>query len=760
MIRTIEQISESFIQEAKSSPRMLEDLAAMEKYMSESYDGRTFVELLQNADDANSSKVKVFLVDKILIVANDGRPFDEKDIMAICRSGASSKQRGNNIGYRGVGFKSATTISTEIIIYSSGVYFTFSKTVCANTLGKTEDKVPTVRIPFVYEKNILSTEIQKAIKNCESQGYTTFFIFQNAKIHKFLAELDGFDSGWLLFLKKISEVDIKCGTYVKKCKIKRKNISDTEYQISIDGTKDHWYLITEENVSFGFKYDLVKGIIPCEPDEAVFHCFLPTIDKTGFLFKVNADFSTDPSRKHIILDECTKNALNSLQIIYASFVNRIMHDENEKLFKVLELLNTHTTLNPLVNELENGLLKCLRLNAWVLLNSEQYTKPENVKILPKWMEHTEKEFLVKNVLSYSNSTVNTKILNSIDKIDKILVRLGAQEIQNTELIQIMSDVDCVKQLSPEFLGKIFVYGNRVMFSNEEKMKHLFLPLKNGTILLSDTTSESELDEKFLEVIKNLLNKKELEDLALLYPVFQVLQKQRKVSKINSLKKLDSGKSKMAKSTALAVNKWKTPVQNCMALETLRGNRAKDSGKKCDEYDVISTTKEGTVGYIAIKTVGQLGDSFKLTEQEYATAQRLGDNYFVYVFTTDTTEVEYSVIQNPIDSINMEKVVKEWEWICDSYQAENLNETQNQAIMDEKILKNIDQSYFNSDQKTFLMKYLNNEIDLSDKKNKLSIEKINFVFDFYIGEFFFEKKGGTIEVNMAKKEALKKILQLK
>ena len=32
----IKQVSDSFLEEASASPRMLEDLAAMEKYMSES----------------------------------------------------------------------------------------------------------------------------------------------------------------------------------------------------------------------------------------------------------------------------------------------------------------------------------------------------------------------------------------------------------------------------------------------------------------------------------------------------------------------------------------------------------------------------------------------------------------------------------------------------------------------------------------------------------------------------------------------------
>lgn len=170
MRRIITQISDGFIQEALSSPRMFEDLAAMEKYMSESYDGRTFIELMQNADDANSERIKAFNVENTLIVANDGRPFNEADIMAICRSGASKKQRGSSIGYRGVGFKSATSISTEIVIYSADVYFTFSKRLCAKTLGKEEDSVPTVRIPFLYDENTLDKSVHIAIDRCKKDG--------------------------------------------------------------------------------------------------------------------------------------------------------------------------------------------------------------------------------------------------------------------------------------------------------------------------------------------------------------------------------------------------------------------------------------------------------------------------------------------------------------------------------------------------------------------------------------------------------------
>ena len=131
LYNVVKSISEKFIKEASSSPQLLSDMAAMEKYMSESYNGRIFVELLQNADDCNSKRILVKQIGNDLLFANDGHPFTEKDVIAISRSGASSKERGESIGYRGIGFKSTTYLTDEIIIHSDDTNFSFSKSLMA-----------------------------------------------------------------------------------------------------------------------------------------------------------------------------------------------------------------------------------------------------------------------------------------------------------------------------------------------------------------------------------------------------------------------------------------------------------------------------------------------------------------------------------------------------------------------------------------------------------------------------------------------------
>src|SRR5215207_9572691 len=81
-------------------------LPGLEQYVAESYDARSFVELLQNADDAGAPRFVVQRTGDFLMVANDGRPFTRVDFESLCRSAASHKHRGTTIGYRGIGFKS------------------------------------------------------------------------------------------------------------------------------------------------------------------------------------------------------------------------------------------------------------------------------------------------------------------------------------------------------------------------------------------------------------------------------------------------------------------------------------------------------------------------------------------------------------------------------------------------------------------------------------------------------------------------------
>ena len=149
----INNIRIQLLEEAKSSPNLLSDLAGLETYIAESYNNRSFIELLQNADDANSTKFKIIKENDYLYVANNGRTFNANDVESLCRSASSNKTRGENIGYRGIGFKSVVGFAKEIHIISGDLEITFSKERTKNEIPNAT-RVPLIRIPHpIIEKD-------------------------------------------------------------------------------------------------------------------------------------------------------------------------------------------------------------------------------------------------------------------------------------------------------------------------------------------------------------------------------------------------------------------------------------------------------------------------------------------------------------------------------------------------------------------------------------------------------------------------------
>lgn len=163
------------LNEAKQSPSLLSDLAGLETYISESYSNRSFIELLQNADDAQSDAFVVKMVNDLLVVANNGRKFNSTDIRSLCRSASSSKIRGKAIGYRGIGFKSVVSIANEVHLISGEYEITFSKDLTKELIPNAAN-VPLVRIPHPIRKDVFN-RVKKDVEILKEKGYNTFFIF-------------------------------------------------------------------------------------------------------------------------------------------------------------------------------------------------------------------------------------------------------------------------------------------------------------------------------------------------------------------------------------------------------------------------------------------------------------------------------------------------------------------------------------------------------------------------------------------------------
>ena len=90
---------------------------------------RMIFELLQNADDSPGKDKVGFHIDTkgdYFFIMHDGAPFSKNDVEAITRSGESTKRDKKKVtGYKGIGFKSVFTDSSEVWIKSGGYQFAF-----------------------------------------------------------------------------------------------------------------------------------------------------------------------------------------------------------------------------------------------------------------------------------------------------------------------------------------------------------------------------------------------------------------------------------------------------------------------------------------------------------------------------------------------------------------------------------------------------------------------------------------------------------
>ena len=90
---------------------------------------RMIFELLQNADDAPGKEKVEFHIDingDYFFVMHDGAPFNKDDVEAITSAAESTKRSDSKkTGYKGIGFKSVFTDSTEVWLKSGGYQFAF-----------------------------------------------------------------------------------------------------------------------------------------------------------------------------------------------------------------------------------------------------------------------------------------------------------------------------------------------------------------------------------------------------------------------------------------------------------------------------------------------------------------------------------------------------------------------------------------------------------------------------------------------------------
>ncbi len=84
-------------------------------------------ELLQNADDAGATHVRVSTARGRFLLEHDGRDFSEEEFSSLCSFGFSNKRTLHTIGFRGVGFKSTFSLGDTVEVLTPSLAVRFHK---------------------------------------------------------------------------------------------------------------------------------------------------------------------------------------------------------------------------------------------------------------------------------------------------------------------------------------------------------------------------------------------------------------------------------------------------------------------------------------------------------------------------------------------------------------------------------------------------------------------------------------------------------
>jgi hypothetical protein len=700
---TIAKIQKEFLNEAQSSPKLLEDLAAMEKYIAESYGNRIIIELIQNADDAGSKRVKLFYRDNHILFANDGNEFTDKDVLSICRSGSSTKIRGSSIGYRGIGFKSTSNIGKEILIYSSKIVFTFSKKRCAKVLKVTDkNKIPVVRIPFMVEYSDLSESVQESIEELKKEGYTTIFIFVDAQRELIEDEIKEVDSGYFIFLNNITEADFNSRNLQKRFNIERvKGSSSSIISITEKSRNDSWavfrgsYKGKKSDIAFRISED--GTLVRCDDSEATFHCYLPTLEKTGYGFKINSDFSTDPSRKHLTFDDETTRAVEASSHMMFDLICEVVNGRitgvSDDIFK---MLMQRSSFSKAAIKLTEGLEKLLSSGIWLENGKGVRIKLGSYKPKPTWLEPSEYK-IVREFSSYLDGYCPPfKLSETYPSMDMFLAKYSSNTVCAEDLIKILQDSRTVENINGKLYGKLYSNLIRLMkmpyekSTKESEVKKCLLYNHGKVVTIQELSllksSEIILKKDFIDgIVENLFSSTDLEwfdnkfGLSLSKSAAKAFKFKSSENVEDSQKKethtfswsasrksKEEDQKKDGASYIPFISRWRSAEYIVVELEKSMGNNARDVSVQNLGYDVESITPDGITRYIEVKSVTSDNGIFTMTNNEYSEANQKKDSYMICIVLQSEKELKLTYIKDPVNSLELEKRCRAWEWVCNRY----------------------------------------------------------------------------------------------
>jgi hypothetical protein len=670
---SIEAIRSELLMEAKASPNLLSDLAGLEAYIAESYRARSIAELLQNADDAGATRVAICTTADSLIVANDGRPFTANDLLALCRSASSTKGRGTSIGYRGIGFKSVVEFATTVHLLSGGYALSFSRERTRSEIPAAT-RVPLVRIPH----ELLDDELGKTAKHVDSlreEGFTTVFSFPGARTSAIDEELETFDASGLLFLRSVAQLLFR-GNVSEAIVVNRRRLEAgaTLARLTSSTRRGTWLVFGETS----------GASVACPVEDhrgapGVFHAFLPTEEPSGFGASLHADFSTDPSRRRIVVDDHSRAAAAEVGHRLAEILGDAATATRADHPAVQAIPALVPKEDPRLAELQRRSVRVLVLQA---MRGRAPSQIGRWRSKPEWLNGADFALLVRA----ADGLPIPGPLAAVEALVPLLKYLGAQDAKPDELLSAAANVQVSAQGCAELVAQLVArHAAGVLSLDRERLLQLEVwETPSGVQSIRHVVDDSlPLADRFLERLSE--HSVPVRDLSKLlgYLVGDAAARRLTQGHEAGLAAVsapsassDAGghaplpdrstASGQSRPGALTLSRWRSAEEQALAILNSQGYKLADVSRQNLGFDLSGQDAHGQPVFVEVKSVPLMGGSFHLTNNEYATAQACGSRYIIALVRQAEKEVELALIVDPLARLKFGKQCRQWVWECPDY----------------------------------------------------------------------------------------------
>ncbi|QXP65744.1 DUF3883 domain-containing protein [Polaribacter sp. AHE13PA] len=302
-----ELVDKTFAVYDADASRIIADYRSEKQYTAD-YDGRQILELLQNADDAQTDVIHIEINTdtKILTLSNNGIPFSLDGVKSLMLANMSPKNKKEYIGNKGLGFRSILNWVTEVEVLTEEVNLKFSDSFAHKKYRTIFNNSEDLRNLVQKDKNLEEGEIPFAVlaipdidEVTEKDGWIT-----TVKLHyktneekSILKQLDAIQEETLLFLKYTKNITILKNKEEPKV-FNKSRPSENKIQVNhkIWNIYNSGECKYDETKMYSYQIAWQDNL---EDKDGVFYTYFPTNVKTHLPCLIHATFDLNASRKEI-----------------------------------------------------------------------------------------------------------------------------------------------------------------------------------------------------------------------------------------------------------------------------------------------------------------------------------------------------------------------------------------------------------------------------------------------------------------------------